>query len=91
VLEETGVRITLLGESLNPIERPGQPRQLARPLGIQVADIAPGHQHVDLVYLARGETAGNGDGRWFDRAGIERLDLTEEVMGWCRVALEFAV
>jgi 8-oxo-dGTP pyrophosphatase MutT (NUDIX family) len=91
VLEETGVQITLLGESLNPIERPGQPRQLARPLGIQLADIAPGHQHIDLVYLARGETAGSGDGQWFDRAGIEELNLTEEVMGWCRLALGFAV
>jgi 8-oxo-dGTP pyrophosphatase MutT (NUDIX family) len=91
VLEETGVQITLLGESINPVELPGQPRQLARPLGIQLADIAPGHQHIDLVYLARGEDPGNGAGRWFDRAEIDDLDLTEEIAGWCRIALEFAV
>ena len=91
VAEETGVRASLIGESPNPVNRPGQPRQLARPLGIQVADIGPDHQHIDLVYLARGETEGNGEGRWFDRLEIETLGLTEEVLGWCRLALAFGV
>jgi NUDIX domain len=39
-------------------ERPGKgwtpgPRRLAQPLGVQLEDISPGHQHIDLIYLAR--------------------------------------
>jgi 8-oxo-dGTP pyrophosphatase MutT (NUDIX family) len=29
------------------------PRRLVQPLGIQLEDIGPGHQHIDLLYLAR--------------------------------------
>ena len=29
------------------------PRRLAQPLGVQLEDISPGHQHIDLIYLAR--------------------------------------
>ena len=48
VLEETGVRATLISSPLIDINLPGQPRQLARPLGLQLADIGPDHQHIDL-------------------------------------------
>lgn len=87
VREETGVEIELLSTPLNPVVRAGQPRQLARPLGIQVADISPDHQHIDLVYLARGLTDGNGVGRWFARNDLAGLGLTEEVRAWCEFAL----
>src|SRR5215207_9787152 len=64
VREETGVEIALVCDDLNDIDEPGQPVQLCRPIGIQLADISPTHQHIDLVYLARGLTDGTGDARW---------------------------
>ena len=88
VMEETGVEAVLISSPLNPVDLPGQPRQLARPLGIQLADIGPDHQHIDLVYLARGETDGNGAGAWFSRDQLRDLDLTEEVRAWCEIALD---
>ncbi|HEU4793925.1 MAG TPA: NUDIX domain-containing protein [Nitrolancea sp.] len=90
VMEETGVEAVLVSSPLVSIDLPGQPRQLARPLGIQLADIASGHQHIDLVYLARGESEGNGAGIWAGRAEIESLELTEEVRDWCTLALDLA-
>jgi 8-oxo-dGTP pyrophosphatase MutT (NUDIX family) len=88
VMEETGVGITLVGDGLNPIASPNQPRQLVRPLGIQLADIREDHQHIDLVYLAAGLTEGDGRGQWFDASGLAHLPLTPEVAEWCRTALE---
>jgi 8-oxo-dGTP pyrophosphatase MutT (NUDIX family) len=90
VMEETGVEVELVSLPLNPIDLPGQPRQLARPLGIQLADIGPDHQHIDLVYLARGLTEGSGAGAWITRDQLDGLQLTEEVRGWCQVALDLA-
>lgn len=88
VAEETGVRAVLLSSPLNPVHAPGQPRQLARPLGIQLANIGEEHQHIDLVYLARGETGGNGAGVWVSRTELDGLELTEEVRAWCDLALD---
>lgn len=90
VMEETGVEAVLVSSPLNFVDVPGQPRQLARPLGIQLADIGPSHQHMDIVYLARGESEGNGAGVWVGRAEIEGLELTEEVRAWCELALDMA-
>jgi 8-oxo-dGTP pyrophosphatase MutT (NUDIX family) len=87
VIEETGVEIELVGDGLNTIDEPGQPRQLCRPLGIQLADIAPGHQHIDLVYLARGLSDGNLEARWVSIDDLDALELTTEVRSWCEVAL----
>src|SRR5690606_41880188 len=50
VFEETGIRVELVGERALPVE---YPRQLVRPRGVQVERIAPGHEHIDLVYFAR--------------------------------------
>jgi len=88
VREETGVEVELISSPLNPVTQAGQPRQLARPLGIQLADIGPDHQHIDLVYLARGVSDGNDAGQWFTRAELSGLGLTEEVRAWCEIALE---
>src|SRR5438067_1602980 len=52
VAEETGVRARLVGERGVDLASPPYPRALARPAGIQLEDIAPGHQHIDLVYFA---------------------------------------
>jgi 8-oxo-dGTP pyrophosphatase MutT (NUDIX family) len=91
VMEETGVEAELVLAPLNSIDLPGQPRQLARPLGIQLADIGPDHQHIDLVYLARGLTEGDlHAGAWLSRDQLDGLELTEEVRVWCEIALDLA-
>ncbi len=90
VLEESGVPVTLLGEP--PVSAPG-PRQLARPRGVQLEPIAPGHEHIDLVYLARPH--GGYDGRlegvdslgWYGAAQLAQLPLTAEIRAWCELAL----
>ena len=87
VLEETGVEIELVGDSLNPVAEPGQPRQLCRPIGIQLAEISATHQHIDLVYLARGLNLGKTDARWVAAHELDALELTAEVRGWGEVAL----
>lgn len=91
VAEETGVGIELLGPS--PIEAPG-PRQLVRPRGVQLESIAPGHEHIDLVYLGRpvepyaGELTSDEEGLgWYDRAAAGRLGLTPELAAWVSLAL----
>lgn len=89
VLEETGVHATLVGDQAIAIDEPGQPRQLCRPAGIQMADIRPGHQHIDLVYLATGSPAPPVDGvGWFRPDEWAALELTEEVAAWCMLAVE---
>src|SRR5438105_15287259 len=54
VLEETGIRARLVGpRGLDTAHlAAGAPRQLIVPAGVQVEDIYPGHQHIDLVYFA---------------------------------------
>ncbi len=89
VLEETGVEIELIGPPLNDATGTGNPRQLMRPVGIQLADIGgPEHQHIDLVYLARGLTDGDHRGAWLDRDALDRLELSDEVRNWCLLAID---
>jgi 8-oxo-dGTP pyrophosphatase MutT (NUDIX family) len=91
VEEESGVRVRLVGPP--PVEAPG-PRQLVRPRGVQLETIGPGHEHVDLVYLAVPEAA-RYDGRlvgdptpgWFDAAALRGLPLTAEIEAWTELAL----
>lgn len=88
VLEETGVEIRLVSDTLNTASGNGQPVQLARPIGVQLADIGgPEHQHVDLVYLADGLSEGDGRGKWIERNQLDDLELTDEVRSWCLTAL----
>lgn len=88
VLEETGVTASLVGPSPNRAAGDGQPVQLTRPIGVQLADIGgPDHQHIDLVYLAVGLDEGDGRGRWITREGLDTLALTAEVRSWCEYAL----
>ncbi|MGN6484471.1 MAG: NUDIX hydrolase [Thermomicrobiales bacterium] len=88
VREETGLRIVLRGERGLPVDYPGQPRQLIRPEGIQVEDIGPGHQHIDLVYFAHPESAPDGlpplehGAEWIARDALAELDLTDEIRAW---------
>ncbi len=88
VAEETGVRATLRGEPSIAVAVPGQPRQLCRPAGIQLEDIAPGHQHIDLIYCASGAPVAPRAGvGWFGPADWPALGLTEEVAAWCATAI----
>jgi 8-oxo-dGTP pyrophosphatase MutT (NUDIX family) len=88
VHEETGIIATLIDEPLNKVDLPGQPRQLCRPAGVQLAAISPGHEHIDLVYFATAPgDVPTGDAAWFDEKSWQSLDLTEEVRTWCALAV----
>jgi 8-oxo-dGTP pyrophosphatase MutT (NUDIX family) len=60
VFEETGLDVELVGEKREDVE---DPVQLHRPAGVQLENIGPGHQHIDLIYFARpaGTTEIKGD------------------------------
>jgi 8-oxo-dGTP pyrophosphatase MutT (NUDIX family) len=91
VREEAGIDIELIGDRGLPQDFPDQPRQLLRPAGIQLESISPGHEHIDLVYVAR--VAGSGslaawprvaEGfRWVLPDELEALAVTEEIVAWC--------
>ena len=88
VLEETGVQASLVCDNVIETDFPGQPQQLCRPAGIQLATIRPDHEHIDLVYLATGEVGPNVDRvGWFTPEEWAPLGLTEEVEAWCVLAL----
>lgn len=93
VKEETGICVDLIGDIA--IEANG-PRQLLRPRGMQLEAIRPGHEHIDLIYLARPtdpydgslpRAADDPSLAWFDAAELERLELTDEMREWCALAL----
>ena len=97
VLEETGLVVELLGE--RAIDAPG-PVQLLRPRGVQVEFIEPGHEHIDLIYLARPVEPYDGtlpaavddpSLGWFDATALEQLELDAEMRAWCVLALREAV
>ena len=88
VLEETGVRCRLVGEYGVEVE---YPRQLIRPLGIQVEDIRPGVQHIDLVYFALAETDGctiseesvaKERAGWYAPSDLPALGANDEIQQW---------
>lgn len=91
VLEESGVAVVLVGERALPL---AQPRQLVRPRGVQLETIAPGHEHIDLIYFARPlpDYRGTLSAQdltlgWYNRAQLGALDLTEEIRHWTALAL----
>jgi ADP-ribose pyrophosphatase YjhB (NUDIX family) len=95
VLEETGVRCRLVGEYGVDVE---YPRQLFRPYGIQVENIRPGVQHIDLVYFAVAdddgsqvseESATRERAGWYAPADLPGLGANDEIQQW--VAKLFAV
>ncbi|MFX0539605.1 NUDIX hydrolase [Ornithinimicrobium sp. Y1847] len=94
-LEEAGIEVRLVGGTGIEHEAPDAPRQLVRPEGIQLEDISPEHQHIDLVYFAvpvtdragLPELGGEGGMRWVDRAALAELPLTDEVALWVERAL----
>ena len=96
VQEEAELAVELVGPRGLGQDYPGQPKQLVRPEGIQLEDIGPGHQHIDLIYFARPQAI-SPDGslpplamgmRWVHRDELGELELTDEVSDWCRKALD---
>jgi ADP-ribose pyrophosphatase YjhB (NUDIX family) len=76
VLEETGVRVALIGERALPVS---EPRQLIRPRGVQLETIAPGH---DGKLLDADSSLG-----WYGAEALAVLELTEEISLWTTLAL----
>lgn len=90
-LEESGVPIVLVGERALELD---EPRQLVRPRGVQLETIYPGHQHIDLIYLARPVAGYDGfllesdpSLGWFDAEALARLELDAEMQQWAALAL----
>ena len=91
VWEETGLRIELVGERRDDVT---DPVQLYRPAGVQLENIAPGHQHIDLIYFAK--PAGSAEVRdefasdkvgWYGPEDWDGMRVNAEVRGWCERAL----
>jgi len=91
VLEESGVEVELVGERREDVE---DPVQLHRPAGVQLENIGPGHQHIDLIYFARPK--GTSDIRdeyaadrvgWYASEDWDGMAVNAEVRGWCERAL----
>ena len=91
VFEETGVAVALVGERREDVE---EPVQLHRPAGVQLEDIGPGHQHIDLIYFAR-STGDTGIGAeftvdkvgWYGPEDWAGMEVNAEVRGWCERAI----
>src|SRR5918997_4526544 len=82
VEEETGLRVALLdaGASLGPV------RRLAQPLCILLEAIAPDHEHIDLIYVARvleGEVRHAPEevreSRWYDAVDLGGDEVPADV------------
>ena len=91
VLEETGVEVELVGERREDVE---EPVQLYRPAGVQLEDIGPGHQHIDLIYFARPKGSTNIRDEfsadrvgWYAPENWDGMSVNDEVRGWCGMAL----
>jgi len=94
VWEETGLRVELVGERREDVT---DPVQLYRPAGVQLENIAPGHQHIDLIYFAK--PAGSAEVRdefardkvgWYGPEDWDGMRVNAEVRGWCERALASA-
>lgn len=89
-LEESGLDIELVAD----YEPAGFAHALARPAGIQLEDIEPGHQHIDFIYFARPigsvELAGNDESldiRWFTIPEMRAAGVSDEVIAWSQKAI----
>ncbi|MGE3272318.1 MAG: NUDIX hydrolase [Chloroflexota bacterium] len=96
VLEETGVRCRLVGEHGVDV---AYPRQLIRPFGVQVEDIRPGVQHIDLVYFAVAEEDGwqispesvsRERAGWYAPEDLSALGANDEIQQWAAKVTAYA-
>ena len=91
VEEETGLHVVLLdaGAELGPV------RRLAQPICILLEHIAPHHEHIDLIYVARvvaGELRHAPDeihaSRWYDADVLGGAETAADVRDLGRRAIE---
>jgi 8-oxo-dGTP pyrophosphatase MutT (NUDIX family) len=93
--EEAAIAIELIQDADLPIDRPDQPRQLVRPVGIQLESISEGHEHIDLVYFAvplgarPDELPPVSEGMvWMSLDDLHSLsDITDEILDWSERAI----
>ena len=83
--------VGLVGERREEVEDPVQHH---RPAGVQLENIGPGHQHIDLIYFARpaGPTGIEDDFNedkvgWHGSEDWDEMPLNAKVRGWCERAL----
>lgn len=95
VWEEAGIEIELVGERGIQVAAPDLPLQLVRPEGIQLENISPGHQHIDLIYFARvvdpprtGMPEVLEPMRWVSAEKFADIGLNAELSAWATRALE---
>lgn len=90
VEEETGLQVALLdaGAEFGPVQR------LAQPLCILLESIAPGHEHIDLIYVARvvaGELRHAPNeihaSRWYDAEALGGDEVAADVRDLGRRAI----
>ena len=86
VYEESGVEVELLAEKALDIL---EPRQLARPRGIQLERIADDHEHIDLIYFARPVQHYKGyllesdpSLGWYSYEQCQSMNLSDEIRAW---------
>lgn len=91
VKEETGLDVVLVAE----YQPAGFAHALARPAGIQLEDIEPGHQHIDLIYFARpvGDTSLTVSTEsvavgWFTIEEMKAMGVADEVIAWSEKAIQ---
>jgi ADP-ribose pyrophosphatase YjhB (NUDIX family) len=94
VEEESGLVVELAGPRSVDVTDPDAPLQLARPEGIQLENISPGHQHIDLIYFARPVNVADSEMpevlegmRWLRAEEFSTIELTDEVTAWASRAL----
>lgn len=96
VAEETGLSVVLTGRPALALDDPAAPRQLVRPEGIQLEQITPTHQHIDLIYFARPAPGASTiprfeprvtAGGWYGLADLAALGVTREIAAWCAKAI----
>ena len=96
VFEESGLEVELVHSE--PVWPLSDVRQLARPVAVLLEDIEPGHQHIDLIYVATlrepgredGHPAGNGSEQllWLAADELDRVEMPANVRALARYALE---
>jgi len=95
VREEAGIEIDLVGERGVGIDAPDAPVQLVRPEGIQLENISPNHQHIDIIYFARVQGAAEYElpevlepMRWLTPDQFASTGVNAEVTAWALRAIE---
>ncbi|MGI9148859.1 MAG: NUDIX hydrolase [Chloroflexota bacterium] len=97
VLEETGVHARLVGARGLSVD---EPRQLIVPAGVQLEAIAPGHEHIDLVYFGVPDPAVHRSAEvdprlaerdqvaWYAAPQLHALGASAEIRAWAGRAIE---